>query len=651
MKTMTLNEFKEQYSGNEIGYFYLSDENNLEYKLFSEEIKRETKLIYLLYNNEDLFLGTISLLTMKQNLDLIKRGYYKQPTFNRVNILLKEQLKMKEKIYIKVFSTTDIFTITLDLPGNTRKNINIDFKNKSIEDEEYVYDDDDNLITNFAYNRIIYGAPGTGKSYRLQKETKNIFKRKIIIEKENNENFNKKTKKNYWLVTCGEGNYAWDIFKAQNIFSVGWGSIKDILDKSDEDLRKEAQTIYRKDYFLLYLFYLSREIEVGDVIIVRKGLKKIAGYGIVNKKYFEEQVLENGRPLDDFCHNIGVEWKKNELKTLNTYKNQFSRYTIATVNPDLKKAFDEEYIGENADEKYLEKDISTVERVTFYDGYTYGQFVGTYKPVPCLVNGIEAVSYKYIPGIFMKQLINAYKNPDYNFCLIIEEINRAKADRVFGNIFQLLDRQENGQSEYRVAISDDQKKYLEAELSEYNIDILNDIVENGLYIPKNMYIWATMNSADQGVYPLDSAFKRRWNFEYIGLDDNSENFISDENNRLFILNYNGTYIKWNDFREIINNKLLENNILEDRLIAPFFIKKSSFEEVDNYLILNKNVFADKILMYLFDDILRHSRKNILFKNGINSFSQMKKEFKNNEEVFNSEIAEKIKEKNILANNL
>ena len=96
MKTMTLNEFKEQYSGNEIGYFYLSDENNLEYKLFSEEIKRETKLIYLLYNNEDLFLGTISSLTMKQNLDLIKRGYYKQPTFNRVNILLKEQLKNPE---------------------------------------------------------------------------------------------------------------------------------------------------------------------------------------------------------------------------------------------------------------------------------------------------------------------------------------------------------------------------------------------------------------------------------------------------------------------------------------------------------------------------------------------------------------------------
>lgn len=640
MKTMTLNKFKEQYSGNEIGYFYLSDENNLEYKLFSEEIKRETKLIYLLYNNEDLFLGTISSLTMKQNLDLIKRGYYKQPTFNRVNILLKEQLKMKEKIYIKVFSTTDIFTITLDLPGNTRKNINIDFKNKSIEDEEYVYDDDDNLITNFAYNRIIYGAPGTGKSYKLQEEVKNTFKDityKINYEESNDfeENI---TDKNVYA--CG--------FKWEDI------------DKKDDFLQNN---IWINGYNDGKLSKTINDIEIGDILLLKSSFtRKIKDKSIYTKKevgefYSVSRIFAIGEVTNNLKdgRTLKVNWKR--------LNKEYIEYPFVYLSGTIKKVFEHKneilkdwghllnYFTNFKETFIKEEKIMTTQRVTFYDGYTYGQFVGTYKPVPCLINGIEAVSYKYIPGIFMKQLINAYKNPDYNFCLIIEEINRAKADRVFGNIFQLLDRQENGQSEYRVAISDDQKKYLEAELSEYNIDILNDIVENGLYIPKNMYIWATMNSADQGVYPLDSAFKRRWNFEYIGLDDNSENFISDENNRLFILNYNGTYIKWNDFREIINNKLLENNILEDRLIAPFFIKKSSFEEVDNYLILNKNVFADKILMYLFDDILRHSRKNILFKNGINSFSQMKKEFKNNEEVFNSEIAEKIKEKNILANNL
>lgn len=640
MKTMTLNEFKEQYSGNEIGYFYLSNGNNLEYKLFSEEIKKETKLIYLLYDNEDLFLGTISSLTMKQNLDLIKRGYYKQPTFNRVNILLKEQLKVKEKIYIKVFSTTDIFTITLDLPGNNRKNVNIDFKDKSSEDEEYIYDEDDNLITDFAYNRIVYGAPGTGKSYKLQEEAKNIFK--DITYKVNYE----------------ENNDFEENIDDKNVYACGfkWEDI----DKKDDFLQNN---IWINGYSDGKLFKTVNNIEIGDILLLKSSFtrkvkdksmytnKEIGEYYSVSRIFAIGEVTDNlkdGRTLK-------VNWKRlNE---------EYIEYPFVYLSGTIKKVFEHKNeilkdwghllnYSTNLKETFIkEEKIMTTQRVTFYDGYTYGQFVGTYKPVPCLINGIETVSYKYIPGIFMKQLVNAYKNPDYNFCLIIEEINRAKADRVFGNIFQLLDRQEDGESEYRVAISDDQKKYLETELTEYNIDILNDIIENGLYIPKNLYIWATMNSADQGVYPLDSAFKRRWHFEYIGLDDNSEKFISDENDKLFVLNYNDTYIKWNDFREIINNKLLENNILEDRLIAPFFIKKTSFEEIDNYLVLDRNIFTDKILMYLFDDILRHSRKNILFKNGINSFSQLKKEFKNNEEIFNAETAEKIKEKNILDNNL
>lgn len=640
MKTMTLNEFKEQYSGNEIGYFYLSNGNNLEYKLFSEEIKKETKLIYLLYDNEDLFLGTISSLTMKQNLDLIKRGYYKQPTFNRVNILLKEQLKVKEKIYIKVFSTTDIFTITLDLPGNNRKNVNIDFKDKSSEDEEYIYDEDDNLITDFAYNRIVYGAPGTGKSYKLQEEAKNIFK--DITYKVNYE----------------ENNDFEENIDDKNVYACGfkWEDI----DKKDDFLQNN---IWINGYSDGKLFKTVNNIEIGDILLLKSSFtRKVKDKSIYTNKeigeyYSVSRIFAIGEVTDNLKdgRTLKVNWKRlNE---------EYIEYPFVYLSGTIKKVFEHKNeilkdwghllnYSTNLKETFIkEEKIMTTQRVTFYDGYTYGQFVGTYKPVPCLINGIETVSYKYIPGIFMKQLVNAYKNPDYNFCLIIEEINRAKADRVFGNIFQLLDRQEDGESEYRVAISDDQKKYLETELTEYNIDILNDIIENGLYIPKNLYIWATMNSADQGVYPLDSAFKRRWHFEYIGLDDNSEKFISDENDKLFVLNYNDTYIKWNDFREIINNKLLENNILEDRLIAPFFIKKTSFEEIDNYLVLDRNIFTDKILMYLFDDILRHSRKNILFKNGINSFSQLKKEFKNNEEIFNAETAEKIKEKNILDNNL
>lgn len=640
MKTMTLSEFKEQYLGNEIGYFYLSNDKNLEYKLFSEEIKKQTKLIYLLYNNEDLFLGTISSLTLKQNLELIKKGNHKHITFSRINSLLKEQLQFNEKIYIKVFFTTDIFTISLDLPGNIRKNINIDFKNKSEEDNEYINDKSNNFLVNFAYNRIIYGPPGTGKSYRLKEETKNIFK--DIIKEINYE----------------EDNDLEENISDKNIYACGFKW--DDIDKKEYFLKNN---IWINGYTNGKFSNVINNIKIGDILFLKSSFtrkvkenliypdKKIGEYYSVSRIFAIGEVTDN---LKD-GKSLKVNWKKLDK--------EYIEYPFIYLSGTIKKVVEHKdkilrdwkhLLNNSSVHKEIlikEEKIITIQRVTFYDGYTYGQFVGTYKPVPCLINNIESISYKYVPGIFMKQLVNAYQNPDYNFCLIIEEINRAKADRVFGNIFQLLDRQKNGESQYRIAISDDQKGYLESELVEYDADIFKNIMENGLYIPKNLYIWATMNSADQGVYPLDSAFKRRWNFEYIGLDDNSEKFISDENNKLFILNYNDIYIKWNDFREIINNKLLENNILEDRLIAPFFIKKSSFKEKDNYLELDKNIFTDKILMYLFDDILRHSRKNILFKNGINSFSQLKKEFNNNNEIFNSEIIEKIRDKNVLNKDL
>ena len=366
MKTMTLNEFKEQYSGNEIGYFYLSDENNLEYKLFSEEIKRETKLIYLLYNNEDLFLGTISSLTMKQNLDLIKRGYYKQPTFNRVNILLKEQLKMKEKIYIKVFSTTDIFTITLDLPGNNRKNVNIDFKDKSSEDEEYIYDEDDNLIIDFAYNRIVYGAPGTGKSYKLQEEAKSIFK--DITYKVNYE----------------ENNDFEENIDDKNVYACGfkWEDI----DKKDDFLQNN---IWINGYSDGKLFKTVNDIKIGDILLLKSSFtRKVKDKSIYTNKeigeyYSVSRIFAIGEVTDNLKdgRTLKVNWKRlNE---------EYIEYPFVYLSGTIKKVFEHKNeilkdwghllnYSTNLKETFIkEEKIMTTQRVTFYDGYTYGQFVGT----------------------------------------------------------------------------------------------------------------------------------------------------------------------------------------------------------------------------------------------------------------------------------
>lgn len=271
----------------------------------------------------------------------------------------------------------------------------------------------------------------------------------------------------------------------------------------------------------------------------------------------------------------------------------------------------EEYFGNN------------VKRVTFYDGYTYGQFVGMYKPT--IIEGND-IGYSYVPGPFMQQLVQALKNSENSFCLVIEEINRAKADKVFGNIFQLLDRDSSAKSRYPISVSEEQLRFLEVELKEQE-EILKEIKEKGLYIPDNLYIWATMNSADEGVQPLDTAFKRRWKFEYISLNKNEKEFEKQREGIKLIVGKNKTYnLEWNAFRKTVNNKLQEYNITEDRLISPFFISPDDFTiavSEDTYA-LDKNIFVEKVLMYIFDDLLRHypKIKSKIFNDNLKTFSKI-----------------------------
>ncbi|MGL5780103.1 AAA family ATPase [Cetobacterium sp.] len=297
--------------------------------------------------------------------------------------------------------------------------------------------------------------------------------------------------------------------------------------------------------------------------------------------------------------------------------------------------------------------IKNCERVTFYDGYTYGQFVGSYKPlVNKKSNDEKEITYEYVPGPLIKQIVNAYKNNDENYVLVIEEINRARADKVFGDIFQLLDRKLSGNSEYPITPSEELERYLKITLGEevYQEKLVNS---GGLFLPNNLYIWATMNSADQGVYPMDTAFKRRWDFEYILLNKNMDNFgekgfeyiiplYKTEESSSNIDHYE--FVKWNDFREVINNILLnEVGVSEDRLLAPFFIKSNNFTEKDeengNTFFIDSKVYKSKVLMYLFEDILRHRGKDKIFNKEIKSFSQLIERYDSKENIFNENITE------------
>lgn len=308
---------------------------------------------------------------------------------------------------------------------------------------------------------------------------------------------------------------------------------------------------------------------------------------------------------------------------------------------------------------------SNMERVTFHPNYSYAQFVGTYKPIK---KG-DDITYDFVPGPFMRVYSQAIQNPDKKYLILIEEINRANVASVFGDVFQLLDRN-NGISEYPIGTSEDVKKHLLKELygeKEYTDEEKNSC--STMSLPKNMYIWATMNSADQGVFPMDTAFKRRWEFQYIGVNDEEQVEVIDEYYIPMCIE-NTYYIKWQDLRSGINNILSGNECKanEDKLLGPFFIAKNALDEmkhikemrekidagIETELTLEKvrakekafiKSFESKVLMYLFEDVMK-MRPKAIFKgydqsNGKMIFSEICKAFeREGEKIFGIDLKDK-----------
>jgi|GEM_PF-609095 len=263
------------------------------------------------------------------------------------------------------------------------------------------------------------------------------------------------------------------------------------------------------------------------------------------------------------------------------FKSEDKRNLIYFGAPGTGKSYnlnqDKDILLKNYPENY--------ERVTFHPDYSYANFVGTYKPVP----ENKSITYKYVPGPFMRILKKAIENPNEPYLLIIEEINRANVAAVFGDVFQLLDRNEENVSEYDIETSQDMRRYIN---------------EDRIKLPYNLFIWATMNSADQGVFPMDTAFKRRWDFKYFSINA-GEDLIKDTKTII-----NDVEINWNTLRKAINHELLSYKINEDKLMGPFF----AFNEFLNESIdedVFKDIFKNKIIMYLFEDAAK-SRRNELF---------------------------------------
>ena len=289
-------------------------------------------------------------------------------------------------------------------------------------------------------------------------------------------------------------------------------------------------------------------------------------------------------------------------------------------------------------------DESNSVRTTFHPDSDYAGFVGAYKPTmaPMPINAVvgttvhhaknidnehayeNKIVYKYVPQAFLKAYVEAWKRysptEDNPYFLVIEEINRGNCAQIFGDLFQLLDRNSVGSSSYAISADEDIAQFLRedknglAGFSEEQKEVIRRFVLkkdsgseepigpsilNGskLLLPPNMRIWATMNTSDQSLFPIDSAFKRRWNWEYMPIEYDKKDWT---------FSVGGKRYSWGKFLEYINPKIYDLTQSEDKQMGYFFTKpdKKSKEDLQENDIISTKVFVNKVLFYLWTDVFK-----------------------------------------------
>lgn len=247
-------------------------------------------------------------------------------------------------------------------------------------------------------------------------------------------------------------------------------------------------------------------------------------------------------------------------------------------------------------------------RTTFHPDSDYSTFVGAYKPTmkrqyrydgkvkakyyedddlagarkdDVIID--KVIQYDFVPQVFIKAYTRAYQT-DENVYLIIEEINRGNCAQIFGDLFQLLDRDANGVSEYTIKADADVRTYLEDVLG-----VDSDGIKDGeLSFPSNLYIYATMNTSDQSLFPIDSAFKRRWDWEYEPIKYKNNDWVMD---------IDGIKYQWTSFQKEVNNKIYAATNSEDKMLGDFFVNPSDG-------IISKELLLNKVLFYLWNDVCK-----------------------------------------------
>ena len=396
-----------------------------------------------------------------------------------------------------------------------------------------------------------------------------------------------------------------------------------------------------------------------------KGIESFDIYSCVHTKELQD-IIDSLYDNEEFKQydKIGSNQYSNTLKTYMRFlcaKELFSNEAKKIDAPKTTGLQQIYYGAPGTGKSKTIKDLTfgeSVIRTTFHPDSDYASFVGTYKPITEEVvlrdcNGKkvidddtkevvkeERIAYKFIPQAFLEAYVEAWKklgskksgksDKSYNRIhpalldtpeiftknkaskkqyLIIEEINRGNCAQIFGDLFQLLDRNEYGFSDYPIVADKDMQKYLEKEFAGWEItnkDEINqlygeanmvNLIMKGerLVLPSNLYIWATMNTSDQSLFPIDSAFKRRWDWKYVSISEGRDKATNAPLN--WYINTGDRQYKWWSFIKKVNNLIGSLTNSEDKKLGYFFCKAKDGE-------IDADLFVSKVIFYLWNDVFK-----------------------------------------------
>lgn len=374
---------------------------------------------------------------------------------------------------------------------------------------------------------------------------------------------------------------------------------------------------------------------INETIAKIKGVEKYDIYSCVHTKELQDMIdlLYENEEFKAYNTKGGNQYS-NALETYLKFlhaKEIFTEETKPKYSPIL--SLQQIYYGAPGTGKSKAiKDLTfgeSVIRTTFHPDSDYASFVGTYKPITeevvlrdCYGKKViddetkevvkeERIAYKFIPQAFLEAYVEAWKKlgSGKKQYLIIEEINRGNCAQIFGDLFQLLDRNEYGFSDYPIVADKDMQKYLKNEFEGWEItnkDEINQLYGEAnmvslimkgerLVLPSNLYIWATMNTSDQSLFPIDSAFKRRWDWKYVPIREGRDKETNAPLN--WYINTGDKQYNWWSFISKVNKLIGSLTNSEDKKLGYFFCKAKDGE-------IDADLFVSKVIFYLWNDVFK-----------------------------------------------